>query len=49
MNNDNTIDFNSLGYVAQLFSIFQDVKDFYVIESRKKECVICSKILWIIT
>ena len=33
MKNDNTIDYNSSGYVAQLFSIFQNVKDFCVIES----------------
>ena len=41
MNNDNKIDYNSSGYVAQLFSIFQNVKDFCIIEPRKKECVIC--------
>ena len=43
MNKDNKIDYNSSGFVAQLFSIFQNVKEFCIIESRKKECVICGK------
>ena len=43
MNNDNTVDYNASGYVAQLFSIFKNIKDFCIIESRKSECMLCGK------
>ena len=43
MNNDNSIDFNSSGYVAQLFSLFKNNELFCIIESKNTECILCGK------
>ena len=43
MNKDNSIDFNSSGYAAQLFSLFKNKEDFCLIESKKTECILCGK------
>ena len=39
MNNDNSIDFNSSGYIAQLFSLFKNNELFCIIESKNTECI----------
>ena len=43
MNNDNSIDFNSSGYAAQLFSLFKNNEQFCIIESKNTECILCGK------
>ena len=43
MNNDNSIDFNSSGYVTQLFSLFKNNELFCIIESKNIECISCGK------
>ena len=40
---DDTIDFSSLGYAAQLFSIFNNNTIFCFGENKESECVICGK------
>ena len=43
MNNDNSIDFNSSWYVAQLFSLFKNNELFCIKESKNIECILCGK------
>ena len=43
MNNDNSIDFNSSGYVAQLFSLFKNNELLCIIESKNTECILYGK------
>ena len=43
MNNDNSMDFNSSGYVAQLFSLFKNNELFCIIESKYTKCILCGK------
>ena len=43
MNKDNSIDFNSSGYVAQLFSLFKNNEQFCLIETKNTECILCGK------
>ena len=40
---DDTIDFSSSGYAAQLFSIFNDNELFCFRENKEEECIICGK------
>ena len=40
---DETIDFNSSGYAAQLFSIFNNKIDFCLKENKTTECILCGK------
>ena len=40
---DDKIDFSSLGYAAQLFSIFNNYKNFCIKENKESECIICGK------
>ena len=43
MNADTTIDFNSSGYDAQLFSMFRNMVYFCIKESKSTECILCGK------
>ena len=43
MNADTSIDFNSSGYAAQLFSIFRNIEYFCILESKSTECILCGK------
>ena len=40
---DNSIDFSSSGFAAQLFSIFNNIKYFCIKENKYSECAICGK------
>ena len=40
---DTTVDFNSSGYCAQLFRLFNNIKDFCIYESKSSECILCGK------
>ena len=43
---DDTLDFSSSGYAAQLFSIFKNNTIFFLGENKESECVICGKKNW---
>ena len=43
LSSDTSIDFNSSGYVAQLFKLFNNKKDFCIFESKFSECILCGK------
>ena len=40
---DDSIDFTSSGYAAQLFSIFNNKIDFCIKENKTLECILCEK------
>ena len=40
---DDSIDFTSSGYAAQLFSIFNNKIDFFIKENKTLECILCEK------
>ena len=37
------IDYNSTGYVVELFKLFKDIKNFCIVEKKYTKCILCNK------
>ena len=37
------IDYNSTGYVVELFKLFNDIKNFCIVEKKYSKCILCIK------
>ena len=37
------IDYNSTGYVVELFKLFNDIKNFCIVEKKYTKCILCNK------